>query len=480
MPPEKKRRASRRNFAGLLITLALHGAVLFAVARRAQQDRSRRFIMPRDFVVAKMVKLGKPREKFWLPRITQPPRPTAPPDVIKLSEDPNAKAAPNEAPRPDNPKISKDLRRALDRARKLEQLGPDEPEEGQLTGSKPGTANQRPATRTRRRSSTPPQELQLPGGLTIDQLEPAPRSPIHIRADGTILENRLLKPSGNSFFDDACVDAAKLTGKVPPPPPPRAVAMRVQSDKMTLRLGRHASSRRASPSRSSRWLGGAVAARRARSRPAATRTCPRCISPAPASSSPAGAARAEGDAGDRRRARDRGPGHLGHLPAARPGLVPRRSAERGDGVLVGALVAGRRAGGRQDQGLRAARSRGRALRVGRGDGAGAVAHLQGSDVRDAVHQFANDVVKAFTGQPGVFGSRIAVALTGKRARDRRHGHGRRAHDRSSPRWAPTACCRRSRRAAARSRSRRTCAATPTSRSCRRAAGARAACRSSPA
>ena len=88
MPPEKKRRAPRRNFAGLLITLALHGAVLFAV-RAAHSKTDEPLDVPRDFVVARMVKLGKPREKFWLPRITQPPRPTAPPKVIKLSDDPN-------------------------------------------------------------------------------------------------------------------------------------------------------------------------------------------------------------------------------------------------------------------------------------------------------------------------------------------------------------------------------------------------------
>ena len=40
-----------------------------------------------------------------------------------------------------------------------------------------------------------------------------------------------------------------------------------------------------------------------------------------------------------------------------------------------------------------------------------------ADVRDAVHEFANDVVKSFTGQPGVFGSRIALAMTGHGAHE---------------------------------------------------------------
>ena len=83
VPPEKKRRASRRNFAGLLITLALHGAILGAVSA-AHSKSDEPLDMPRDFVVAKLVKLGKPREKFWLPRITQPPRPKAPPATIKI------------------------------------------------------------------------------------------------------------------------------------------------------------------------------------------------------------------------------------------------------------------------------------------------------------------------------------------------------------------------------------------------------------
>ena len=41
----------------------------------------------------------------------------------------------------------------------------------------------------------------------------------HIDPSGTITGVRLTKPSGNSFVDDACVDAAKMTAKLPPPPP---------------------------------------------------------------------------------------------------------------------------------------------------------------------------------------------------------------------------------------------------------------------
>jgi TolB protein len=55
---------------------------------------------------------------------------------------------------------------------------------------------------------------------------------------------------------------------------------------------------------------------------------------------------------------------------------------------------------------------GRVYIVARGDNAVLSKSYRAADVRDAVHAFANDVVKSFTGQPGVFGSRIALAQTG--------------------------------------------------------------------
>jgi TolB protein len=55
---------------------------------------------------------------------------------------------------------------------------------------------------------------------------------------------------------------------------------------------------------------------------------------------------------------------------------------------------------------------GRVYVVARGDTALLSKSYRAGDVREAVHEFANDVVKSFTGQPGVFGSRIALAMTG--------------------------------------------------------------------
>ena len=120
-----------------------------------------------------------------------------------------------------------------------------------------------------------------------------------------------------------------------------------------------------------------------------------------------------------RRGRDpvQGHGRHGAVPGARPGVVPGPAAERGAGVLVGAVDPGGRAGGRQDEGVAAARSRARSSSSRAATPPSLSKTYRAADVRDAVHEFANDIVQSFTGQRGVFGSRIAFALTGHGAHE---------------------------------------------------------------
>src|SRR5437667_1997830 len=186
MAREAIRRGSRRSFAGLVITAALHGVIFLAVAR-AHNQQEPPLIMPHDFVRAEMVKLGKPRDPFWLPRITQPPRPTAPPNEIKLSDDPDAKAAPKEAPRPEDPKISKELKNALDRAKKLEALAAPEDDEGSLTGSKLGSSNRAVGDQYQAQVlGLLRANYNFPAGLTPDQIPVLPEITFRIAPDGTI------------------------------------------------------------------------------------------------------------------------------------------------------------------------------------------------------------------------------------------------------------------------------------------------------
>jgi TolB protein len=55
---------------------------------------------------------------------------------------------------------------------------------------------------------------------------------------------------------------------------------------------------------------------------------------------------------------------------------------------------------------------GKAFVVARGDTPTLTKSYHNADIRDAVHEFANDIVMSTTGRRGVFGSRIAFAMTG--------------------------------------------------------------------
>jgi TolB protein len=60
---------------------------------------------------------------------------------------------------------------------------------------------------------------------------------------------------------------------------------------------------------------------------------------------------------------------------------------------------------------------GRVYVVARGDAAVLSKSYRAGDIRDAVHEFANDVVQSFTGQLGIFGSRIAFGFNGHGERE---------------------------------------------------------------
>ena len=174
------RRGSRRSFVGA----ADHGRAPRRDLRWRSRPRTARpqapIIVQRDFVQAEMVKLGKPRDKFWLPRITQPP-PPPPPDAIKIADDPNAKPAPVEAPKLEDPKTSKE-REA--RARARGEAGRAGGAGGarrrrRSTDRRSGRRTARSATRTTRRSSARSRRTTTcPPGMTPEQIAHAARDPV--------------------------------------------------------------------------------------------------------------------------------------------------------------------------------------------------------------------------------------------------------------------------------------------------------------
>jgi protein TonB len=224
------RRGSRRSFSGLLITIALHGGILWAV-KTAHSQPQEPLIVERNFVQAEMVKLGKPRDKFWLPKVHATP-PPPPPDAIKLSDNPDAKAAPVEAPKLTDPKTSKAVKNALARADKLAALAVPDEEEGALNGSKAGTSDHAVGDQYLAEvSGLLRQNYNLPAGLSPEQIATPPVIRLKIGADGSLSDVKITKSSGNPLVDDACVSAAQLTRKVPAPPGGRARGLAVECQK---------------------------------------------------------------------------------------------------------------------------------------------------------------------------------------------------------------------------------------------------------
>lgn len=215
------RKFGRGSFlGGILITVVVHGGLaaavyLFHVRKEPPAATAR------DLMVTKMVKLGKPREKFWLPRIVQPTQPKAPAPEIKIADDPNAAPQAKAAPKPEDAEISKDLRRALERARTLAKSSVPEEDEGQLTGSASGTASEASAgdEYASKIYEAIRRNWNVPTGLSAGDVTGLVADvKVSIADDGTLGDVKLIKPSGNDLYDDSCVQAIQATGKVPAPP----------------------------------------------------------------------------------------------------------------------------------------------------------------------------------------------------------------------------------------------------------------------
>jgi TonB family protein len=220
------RSLGRGGIAGLAITIAIHGALAFLVYQSQRKSAPRPDAI-RDLIITKSVKFSKPREKFWLPRIVQPPEPTRPEPVLKLNENPlvapppTPPPPPKEAPKPED-KISKDMQRALRRAEALANAAKEE-DEGSTAGTATGTSNENVqgdeyATAVH---DAIKQNWNVPGALLNDAQLSGMTTQVVIRVDGdgTLKAPQLRQSSGNDLFDDACMGAVRTTSRVPPPPP---------------------------------------------------------------------------------------------------------------------------------------------------------------------------------------------------------------------------------------------------------------------
>lgn len=222
------------HLGGILATLALHGLIVAAAVHQGSQPREES--VPRDVVVAKLVRLGKPRPKELLPRLAEPAPVAAPvPAPVKLSD--NAEAVPlprkpeeeKKVPVPD-PKAQKpdSLKRATDRARLLAQQAAEEAE-GSPTGSPLGTADRAAAgdqyaTEVYEAIRA---EWRIPQGLIPESELKSLGAVVRIRIgpDGRINLGKITRGSGNRFFDDSITEVLTRLKRLPVPPPAIAEAV---------------------------------------------------------------------------------------------------------------------------------------------------------------------------------------------------------------------------------------------------------------
>ena len=210
------------SLGGIAATVTIHVCLVTLIY--FAQVRSRPPVeVPRDVLVTRLVTLGKPPDKFWLPRIVQPPKPKAPPHVLKVTENPKAEPAPKEAPRPDDAELSREVQHALNRAQLLAQAeATQEVPLGSLTGSAQGTSTQGV---TGDEYATAiyiaiRKNWSIPTGMISDTelAGLAAEVRLSILGDGTLAHTEMWRSSGNQYFDDSCLQAVRTTRQVPPPP----------------------------------------------------------------------------------------------------------------------------------------------------------------------------------------------------------------------------------------------------------------------
>lgn len=214
------------TFGGLLVTILLHGGAIGGIFLYRQQLGTAAPPPPPDsYVVAKLVRLGKPREPKSLPNKIIPQPETAIEETIDLTADAHdAPSKPKDKPDRDS-KLSDKIRHSLDKADLLANAQADIEQEGSPDGVASGTATEA--------SQGDPYITKIADLFRRSWALPAiiPRDEakrlfvlfvLRIDAGGTIQTPiQLDRSSGNMHFDNSVVAAWQHIRRLPQPPPDR-------------------------------------------------------------------------------------------------------------------------------------------------------------------------------------------------------------------------------------------------------------------
>lgn len=228
-------RPRTRLWSGLTVSMLAHVVMFGGALAYAHWTPPR--VVPDKPIVAKLVRLGKPRDEKLLPRLPAAPPPPPPQETaVPVPAPPPTTPPPDVQPAKtiDVPVTPTPAQAAADRQKKLadafSKLGPaptgpvgKKPEElpGREDGDARGSAEE--AAEGDRYLALVDQALRdnyvLP--TTISQKERIALVCViwlDIAKDGKIREFRILEPSSNGHFDRA-IEAGVQRTKLPPPPP---------------------------------------------------------------------------------------------------------------------------------------------------------------------------------------------------------------------------------------------------------------------
>lgn len=219
---------ARRNrldpllLVGIGVSVLLHGGM--AVAILYERTAAARPVKeaPRDFVVARMVRLGRKRPPNWLPVI--PARPAAGPRAgIRLSHDAQAAAAKKAEERRERVEEAKAYRRADTLAKVFAAAQKELDQEGDPRGSPTGTATEATpgdeyataCAEAVQKVWTVPPAILLPEA-TLGRLQAQVR--VIIDGRGKVYDAKVKEPSKNRYFDASLKDALGRLKSLPAPP----------------------------------------------------------------------------------------------------------------------------------------------------------------------------------------------------------------------------------------------------------------------
>jgi hypothetical protein len=219
----RRRRGDPLIVVGIAVSLLLHGGMAAAIL----VDRNKQvapITVPREFVVARMVRLGQKRPKSWLPvipaRTSQAPR-----KAVGLTDNEHAAPARKRSPeeRPADAVEAKALRRADTLAKVFAEAQKETDQEGDPSGSPGGTATEATpgdeyATacleEVRKYWTVPPEALlseSVLAGLTAEVR-------LIIDQKGKVHQVTVKRASRNRHFDAGLNDALGRLTKLPAPP----------------------------------------------------------------------------------------------------------------------------------------------------------------------------------------------------------------------------------------------------------------------